>query len=180
MSLDRLVAIMRRLCDPVSGCAHVANHFARPCYGGPAGTADVGACRSGLETCSAGGLGACVGQVTPGAETCNGADDDCNGLTDEPYTDKGAPCSAGTGICLASGVRICRADGTGSQPVVTGGNNENPHWSADGRHLVFASDRDGAYGLWVSDLDGAVPRKLDTGGRRALSPAWSPRRSSGP
>jgi hypothetical protein len=30
----------------------------------------------------------------------------------------------------------------------------------------------------VSDLDGGMPRKLDTGGRRAMSPAWSPRRSS--
>ena len=77
-------------------------------------------------------------------------------------------------------VWTCRADGTGAAPAVTGGNNENPRWSADGRHLVFASDRDGGYGLWVTDLDGALPRKLDTGGRRALSPAWSPRRSTGP
>ena len=73
---------------------------------------------------------------------------------------------------------VARADGSGARPVVTGGNNENPRWSPDGRHLVFASDRDGAYGLWVTDLDGAVPRKLDTGGRRAMSPAWSPRRSN--
>ena len=77
-------------------------------------------------------------------------------------------------------VWTCRADGTGAQPAVTGGNNENPRWSADGRHLVFASNRDGAYGLWVTDLDGALPRKLEAGGRQALSPAWSPRRSTGP
>jgi Tol biopolymer transport system component len=44
---------------------------------------------------------------------------------------------------------------------------------------VFASNRDGGYGLWVTDLDGAVPRKLDTGGHRSMSPAWSPRRSTG-
>jgi Tol biopolymer transport system component len=72
-------------------------------------------------------------------------------------------------------VWICRPDGGGAQRVVAGGANENPRWSPDGRHLVFASNRGGALGLWVSDLDGLEPRKLDTGGRRALSPAWSPR-----
>jgi len=67
------------------------------------------------------------------------------------------------------------ADGTGAQVIASGGSNENPRWSPDGRHLVFASNRDGAFGLWVSDLDGTPLRKLDTGGRIALSPAWSPR-----
>jgi len=70
---------------------------------------------------------------------------------------------------------VCRPDGTGTLRVVTGGANENPHWSPDGRHLVFTSDREGSRSLWVSDLDGGAPRKLDTGGRKALSPAWSPR-----
>lgn len=70
----------------------------------------------------------------------------------------------------------CRPDGTGAVPVVTGGANENPRWSPDSRHIVFTSNRDGTTALWVSDLDGAPPRKLDTGGRKALSPAWSPRR----
>ena len=67
------------------------------------------------------------------------------------------------------------ADGNGAQLIASGGSNENPRWSPDGRHLVFASNRDGSFGLWVSDLDGTPPRKLDTGGRVAVSPAWSPR-----
>src|SRR5690349_23189834 len=33
----------------------------------------------------------------------------------------------------------CRTDGTDLRLEVTGGSNENPHWSPDGRHLVFAS-----------------------------------------
>lgn len=69
----------------------------------------------------------------------------------------------------------CRPDGTGAQRVVASGRNENPRWSPDGRQVVFTSDRDGQEGLWITDLDGSPPRKLDTGGRRALSPAWSPR-----
>lgn len=72
-------------------------------------------------------------------------------------------------------VYVTRPDGTGTRLVVSGGSNENPRWSPDGRHLVFASNRDGAYGLWVTDLDDRPPRKLDTGGKIALSPAWSPR-----
>ncbi len=72
-------------------------------------------------------------------------------------------------------VYVCRADGSGARLVVSGGRNENPRWSPDGRHLVFASNRGGAPGLYVTDLDERPPRRLDTGGLRALSPAWSPR-----
>jgi TolB protein len=70
---------------------------------------------------------------------------------------------------------VCHTDGSGAMPVVNGGANENPQWSPDGRHLVFSSDRDGRRALWVTDLDGMPPRKLDTAGRKTLSPAWSPR-----
>jgi TolB protein len=76
-------------------------------------------------------------------------------------------------------IYVCRPDGSGTQLAVSGGSNENPHWSPDGRHLVFASDRDGPHALYVTDLDGRPPRKLDTGGHAAASPAWSPRSTTG-
>ncbi len=72
-------------------------------------------------------------------------------------------------------IYTCRPDGSGTQRVVASGRNENPRWSPDGRQLVFTSDRDGQEGIWITDLDGSPPRKLDVGGRRALSPVWSPR-----
>jgi hypothetical protein len=55
-----------------------------PCYDGPDNTVNIGACRQGTQTCQADGTwGACVGQVLPAPETCNGVDDDCNGKIDD-------------------------------------------------------------------------------------------------
>jgi TolB protein len=72
-------------------------------------------------------------------------------------------------------IYTCRSDGTDARLAVSGGSNENPRWSPDGRHLVFTSNRDGASSLFVTDFDGRPPRKLNTGGLVASSPAWSPR-----
>jgi hypothetical protein len=52
------------------------------CYGGPAGTAGVGACAAGTQICDADGLGygSCSGAVVPETEICgNGVDEDCDG-----------------------------------------------------------------------------------------------------
>lgn len=58
----------------------------RSCYSGAAGTAGVGVCKSGLQTCNAGGTawGPCTGEIIPGTESCqNSLDDDCDGQTNE-------------------------------------------------------------------------------------------------
>ncbi len=60
------------------GCA-CSNGAARQC-----GT-DAGECEFGVQTCSSGQWGACVGGVVPKPETCNGKDDDCDGQTDEIF-----------------------------------------------------------------------------------------------
>jgi TolB protein len=72
-------------------------------------------------------------------------------------------------------IYVCRANGSDVRLAVSGGSNENPDWSPDGRHLLFASNRENVPGLYVTDLDDRPPRRLDTGGLRAQSPAWSPR-----
>ena len=83
------------------------------CYEGPDGTADVGICRAGVRRCIA-GIGeldrVCRGQVRPGAERCNGLDDDCDGLVDEGF-DLGMACTDGVGACRRSGTRVCAPDG---------------------------------------------------------------------
>jgi len=100
---------------------------------------------------------------------------------DVSYTDSPAWSPRGDRIAFVSrtgsgfDIYVCRADGSGARLVVGGASNENPRWSPDGRHLVFASNREGAYALYVTDLDDRPPRRLETGGKEAMSPAWSPR-----
>lgn len=66
------------------GCPCTTGETQR-CYDGPAGTAGVGLCRSGMQVCVGGALGPCEGAITPAAETCanEGADDDCDGRRDD-------------------------------------------------------------------------------------------------
>jgi len=95
--------------------------------------------------------------------------------TDSPqWSPKGDRIAFVTRVSGGFDIYVCLADGRGLRPVVTGSSNENPHWSPDGRHLVFTSNRDGESALYVSDLDDQPPRRLDTGGMHASSPAWSP------
>ncbi len=81
----------------------------RACYDGPAETGGVGACRGGEQTCDPGTRtwGACAGQRVPEAEACNGADDDCDGRTDEDLPGDGNPCVGFTGACPVDGVFRC-------------------------------------------------------------------------
>ena len=84
------------------------------CFDGPAETLGVGACAAGAKRCVGGTLGRCEGQVLPGAERCDGADNDCDGATDqdedgnlliaECYT--GPAGTVGVGRCSA-GVQVC-------------------------------------------------------------------------
>jgi hypothetical protein len=75
-------------CDGIidNGCVCIAGDT-RPCYSGPPGTSGVAGCHGGTQMCIVtGGVaawGACAGEVLPVPEICNGADDDCNGMTDD-------------------------------------------------------------------------------------------------
>jgi hypothetical protein len=95
-------------CDGVvdDGCNCVTGRT-RTC-----GATDRGACTFGTETCSSTGQwGSCIGYVGPVAETCNNADDDCDGAIDDGVTrqcgiDTGS-CSYGTQACASGGWGTC-------------------------------------------------------------------------
>jgi TolB protein len=53
------------------------------------------------------------------------------------------------------------------------GNNEDPSWAPDGRHLVYAGERSWGRGLFIVDVETGATRTL-VSGMRARMPAWSP------
>jgi hypothetical protein len=83
--------------------------LSQTCYSGSAGTAGVGVCRSGTQTCGSGAWSACNGQVVPTVEQCNLADDDCDGGIDESVD--GGFCLGGrddcTGVTLTGPAGEC-------------------------------------------------------------------------
>lgn len=111
------------VCDGAGQCLACLPGDTRSCYTGPAGTAGVGICRAGTQTCRAdgSGFGACIGEVLPRAEQCNGLDDDCDGSVDEGALGVGAFCSTGlAGVC-AQGILQCQSGALRCVPNVQPG-----------------------------------------------------------
>jgi Tol biopolymer transport system component/DNA-binding winged helix-turn-helix (wHTH) protein len=53
--------------------------------------------------------------------------------------------------------------------------DSDPDFSPDGSRIAFVSNRNGSFGIWVSDSDGSNPRLLFDGGAYVTgSPRWSP------
>lgn len=53
--------------------------------------------------------------------------------------------------------------------------DSDPDYSPDGSRIAFLSGRNGSFGIWVSDSNGANPRLLFDGGAYVTgSPRWSP------
>ncbi len=78
-----------------------------PGGGGPCNTGLLGVCMAGLFQCQSGQLN-CIQTTQPSPEICNGADDNCNGATDENSQGVGDPCNTGLhGIC-AVGTYQCQ------------------------------------------------------------------------
>ncbi|MHB8873382.1 MAG: MopE-related protein [Myxococcaceae bacterium] len=83
----------------------------QPCFTGQPAARNVGACRDGVQTCTAGSWSTCAGEVPAGTETCNDLDDDCDGNVDEALFRScyaGPPNTSGVGLCR-SGVETCAA-----------------------------------------------------------------------
>lgn len=71
-------------------------------------TGRPGICASGVTTCQNGEF-VCTSIEGPRPETCNGLDDDCDGVVDNGFPTLGQSCDCGGG---RSGVVVCSPDGT--------------------------------------------------------------------
>jgi len=84
---------------------------------GQACTGGLGICRrSGIWVCAQDGSGLVCNAVpgTPSTETCNNLDDNCDGVVDDPWPDKGTKCipeGLSPPIFCRTGTQVCAADG---------------------------------------------------------------------
>ncbi|MCC6619627.1 MAG: putative metal-binding motif-containing protein [Deltaproteobacteria bacterium] len=120
--------------------------------------ADGLAC-GGLRVCEPGGAGplaACDAPV-PGAEACNGADDDCDGATDEDWQDLGAPCDRDDDAdACARGRWACGPPG-GPGGVVCAGDDVSTPEVCNGQDDDCDGRTDEAFEGAGADCDGGDP-----------------------
>ncbi len=111
-----------RKCDAGAASQCCVNNASATCTPLTAGTPSTETCNGIDDNCN--GIiddvpGGCQGCVAF-PEICNGRDDDCDGVEDDNLTDTGAACGTALGICTA-GTTVCQNAGTPQATLVCGG-----------------------------------------------------------
>jgi len=113
----------------------------RSCYSGTAGTAGVGTCLSGTQTCTVGAFGSCIGEIIPAREWCG----------DALNTDCDAAATDSAEGCLAAGAET-RLDGDAAGAAHSFDVELAHAGSPDGRNLysVWSDLRNGNSDIFFS------------------------------
>ena len=74
----------------------------------------------------------------------------------------------------ACGIILMDADGTNAQQIIPGSAETNPEASPDGRRIVFMSQRDGNWEVYIANLDGSGLTRLTNHPANDGLPTWSP------
>jgi hypothetical protein len=127
----------------------------KPCYGGDPATAGVGICKAGQQACVDGFLGECVGEISPGIETCNNLDDDCDGQVDE-----GVKSSCGT--CDMSCVQKAVGQGSDNTFALNSENSSGVGLDPTGSIVIDSSQISLSLKfIWVSNSPDNTVSKID-------------------
>ncbi|MEW5854143.1 MAG: putative metal-binding motif-containing protein [Myxococcota bacterium] len=91
---------------------------------------DADRCQDGVMRCTGDGAATECVETVSHTESCNGADDDCDGQTDEDFPTLGAACDGNDADECAAGAWVCDASGTG---VECGNDVVQPAETCNGR-----------------------------------------------
>ncbi|MFH1720082.1 MAG: MopE-related protein [Patescibacteria group bacterium] len=119
-TIQNCIGGVTQTCDPMEGASsEVCNLIDDDCNGQtdedlPSLTCGLGECDHTTPSCVAGVPQTCDPMEGSTSELCNGLDDDCDGGTDEDFSNLNQPCSTGLGECTSLGVYVCKGDGSGT------------------------------------------------------------------